>query len=148
MKKQISHYENWLIEDAFFCDTRIIKVVTYLLDNLSTFFQIKEKDIGTVFITHSSIYKTIKPPPVTLSKHLSQICLPHDYIIVLNCKNIAWLTFVYQLTHEIIHVMAKCFPICDRFEWVSEIFCEMGSFIALKLFFSFPDYKGIRKIKR
>ena len=64
--------------------------------------------------------------PKRLNKNQSS-----DYIIKISAEASDWSRTIYQLAHEISHVVMECYPDRESLKWISECLCEAASFYTL-----------------
>lgn len=73
-----------------------------------------------------------------------------DFLIYLNFDELFWSQIVFQLAHELSHLVMNCYPDEHQFKWISECLCGAASFYLLSLsdiiFEQVPTY--IPKAKR
>lgn len=71
------------------------------------------------------------PTPSCISKQVHSPELNCDYRIYLNYSQFCWCQMIYQLSHEVNHMIMQCAPIHREYQWISEVICEMASQIVL-----------------
>lgn len=55
-----------------------------------------------------------------------------DYKIFLTYSKDSWCQMIYQLSHEVNHIIMGCAPVNREYQWIAEVLCEMASLIVLK----------------
>jgi hypothetical protein len=52
---------------------------------------------------------------------------PYEYIIIISADTFDWAQTIYQLAHEISHLIMECYPDNQKYKWISECLCEAAS---------------------
>ena len=115
------------------------------IDDINGF---SERQVGQAFIYIIQILccnefiPEVKSKNVLIHGHSSvelPICMPRklnpsqleDFIICLTYKEFCWGQMIYQLSHEVNHMLMDCTPDIRKYQWVSEVLCEMASQIVI-----------------
>jgi hypothetical protein len=95
-------------------------VIEYVINHFQNKFKTCLLNEKSIFISHNTDY------PIAFSKRVNPL-LEYDYIILITNENSYYSQLIYQLAHEMSHVVMDCCPDEPKFKWISECLCEAAS---------------------
>ena len=92
-----------------------IFLIDSLLHVMNLSLPIQDSDVATIAFSSSSE---------------CPICYKESRLIILNCEKSYWCQVVYQLAHEMCHLMIPG-EVAENLKWLEESICELSSYIFL-----------------
>jgi len=123
-------YSQWFVDYTTFSSCNIdflCKTLDIVADSFNTILPFEQEYYGNVLIMNSYYLESKSPITIKTNPVISNII----FLSIEDCKYIGQV--VYQLSHEIAHVLMNSIPRDVKIRWIGEVFASLSSFVILKL---------------